>query len=372
MAQGKVKSIAIVGAGLSGATIAFKLSGRGYDITVVDQRPHLAGNVHTERDADTGVMVHKYGPHIFHTDNDEVWSFVRQFATFMPYTQRTKGIANGEVYSLPINLHTINQFFGSNWTPAQAETFILDNPGREKATNFEELAIASVGIALYEAFLRDYTRKQWGREPSSLPASILKRLPLRFDYNDNAFFHKHQGIPKHGYTAMVRDMLDLPDVFVQLGNKFKPEDARSFDHVFYSGPIDEWFDYRLGRLPYRTLDFTTIRMMGDFQGCSVLNNCDRDTPWTRSTEHKHFTPWETHAQTVVTREYPREAGEGDVLFYPVRLAAGQSQLLEYQALAAKEAKVSFVGRLGTYAYIDMDVTIATALQTAREFHRAAP
>lgn len=375
MAQGKVKSIAIVGAGLSGATIAFQLSGRGYDITVMDQRPHLAGNVHTERDADTGVMTHKYGPHIFHTDNEDVWRFVRQFATFMPFTQRTKGISGGNVYSLPINLHTINQFFGRTMSPALAEQFVRDylvDWDHEKTpSNFEELALATIGPDLYAAFLRDYTRKQWGREPSSLPASILKRLPMRFDYNDNAFFHKYQGIPKHGYTAMVRGMLDLPDVTLQLGTKFTPDkDAKRFDHIFYSGPIDEWFDYRLGRLPYRTLDFTTVRMVeGDFQGCSVLNNCDLNTPWTRSTEHKHFTPWETHAGTIVTREYPREAKEGDVLFYPVRLADGKSKLLEYEALAAKEAGVSFVGRLGTYSYIDMDVTVFQASQTAKEFHR---
>jgi UDP-galactopyranose mutase len=370
MAQSK---IAIVGAGLAGATIAYQLSGRGYNLNIFDQRTHLAGNVHTERDPETGVMVHKYGPHIFHTDNAAVWKFVRQFATFVPYVQRTKGIARGEIFSLPINLHTINQFFCRDFSPAAAEQFVrghLVNWDHEKTpANFEELALASVGPELYGAFLRDYTRKQWGREPSSLPAAILKRLPLRFDYNDNAFFHRYQGIPKQGYTAMVADMLDLPDLTLHWGSKFKRADADSFDHVFYSGPIDEWFDYRLGRLPYRTLDFTTIRAQGNFQGCSVINNCDIGTPWTRSTEHKHFTPWEPRDRTVVTREYPREAKEGDVLFYPVRLAEGQSKLLEYQALAEKEAGVSFVGRLGTFQYLDMDATIAASLQIAKDFHR---
>lgn len=375
MAQRKVKSIAIVGAGLAGATIANQLSGRGYDLTVVDQRPHLAGNVHTERDAETGVMVHKYGPHIFHTDDAPTWRFIKQFADFVSYTQRTKGLAGDDVYSLPINLHTINQFFGSQFSPNEARSFITGlrfAPSGGTPANFEEAAIGLIGDKLYQAFMRDYTRKQWGMSPTMVPASVLKRLPMRFDYNDNAFSHEFQGIPRDGYTAMVANMLDIPDVTVQLDTKFEPKFANSFDHVFYSGPLDEWFDYRLGMLPYRTLDFTTIRAEGDFQGCSVLNNCNGTPPWTRSTEHKHFTPWETHDKTIVTREYPRDAAEGDILFYPVHLANGQSRLLGYQALAEKEANVSFVGRLGTFQYIDMDVTVARARRTAKDFYRAFP
>lgn len=367
-------AIAIVGAGLAGATLAHMLGGRGYDVTVFDQRTHVAGNAHTERDPDTGVMLHKYGPHIFHTDNEDVWKFARQFATFMPYIQRTKGLFNGAVYSLPINLHTINQFFGKQFTPAQAEHHVqslVDWDHNAVPANFEELALATIGRELYCAFLRDYTIKQWGMHPTLLPASILKRLPLRFTYEDNAFFHKFQGIPKAGYTAMVWNMLDMSSVTTQLGTKFKPADVSRFGHVFYSGPIDEWFDYSLGRLPYRTLDFEVIRVLRpDYQGCAVINSCDLSTPWTRSSEHSHFTPWESHGSTVVYREFSRQAQEGDTPYYPIRFAKDKLQLSEYQELAAKEDKVSFIGRLGTYQYLDMDATIAASLNIAKDFHRA--
>src|ERR1035437_6231737 len=368
MAQSK---IAIIGAGLAGATIAFELGARGYHVMVFDKRTHVAGNAHTERDPETGVMLHKYGPHIFHTDNEEVWKFIRQFGTFMPFIQRTKGLFNGAAFSLPINLHTINQFFGKQFSPAQAEAHVqslVDWDHEKVPANFEELALSSIGRELYCAFLRDYTIKQWGLHPTLLPASILKRLPLRFDYNDNAFFHKYQGIPKHGYTALVWAMLDSSNVTVQLGTKVNRGNLTGFDHVFYSGPIDEWFDYSLGRLPYRTLDFEVIRSFGDYQGCSVINSCDLSTPWTRSSEHKHFTPWETHQQTTIYRELPRQAVEGDTPYYPIRFAKDKLQLSEYQTLAAEEATVSFVGRLGTSQYLDMDATIAAALHTAREFH----
>ncbi len=366
--------IAIVGAGLSGATLAYQLGTyfREADITLFEQRGHLAGNAHTERDPETGVMVHKYGPHIFHTDNAGVWGFVKMFADFVPHIQRTKGIAGGKLYSLPINLHTINQFFGMNLSPQGAERFIAgqrSTPYFPSPPNFADAAIGLIGMDLYQAFMGDYTRKQWGRDPSELPASILKRLPMRYDYNDNAFFHRYQGIPRHGYTDMVQRMLDMSRLTVRLGEKLNRNDIDAFDHVFYSGAIDEWFDYAHGMLPYRTLDFEVIRSKGDFQGCSVLNNCDADTPWTRSTEHKHFTPWEDHEFTIVSREHPREAVPGDLLYYPIRLAREQAQLLKYVELAQKETRVTFFGRLGTYSYLDIDTTIAQAIGLAKDFRK---
>lgn len=367
------KKIAIVGAGLSGATIANSLAWKGqYDIAVFESRDHVAGNAHTERDPQTGVMLHKYGPHVFHTNNDLVWNFLSSFAKFEPYIQRTKGMFGQAVYSLPINLHTINQFFNKHMNPAQAEEYIgslVDWDHEKEPANFEELALATVGPQLYYAFLRGYTMKQWGLHPTEVPASVLKRLPLRFNYDDNAFSHKYQGIPRNGYTDMVHAMLNLPYVTVHLG--VAPIQRRwltGFDHIFYSGAIDQWFDYRLGRLPYRTLDFEVIRASGDFQGCAVMNSCDLSTPWTRSTEHKHFTPWEQRTETIVYREFSRQCDWGDIPYYPIRFPKDKEQLLNYQALAEQERGVTFVGRLGTYEYLDMDVTVARALQVAKDFH----
>lgn len=370
MAQRK---IAIVGAGLAGATLAFELSSRGgYDITVFDKREHVAGNTHTERDPETGVMVHKYGPHIFHTDSAQVWRWFGQFTTLIPYVQRTKGLYRGNVYSLPVNLHTINQFYKRDMTPAQAEAFIAARrEDRIMPTNFEEVGQSLVGPDLYNAFFKGYTMKQWGMDPALLPGAILKRLPLRFDYNDNAFFHRFQGLPREGYTAAVQNMLDVDRVTTRLGYEFRRHEAKHFHHTFYSGPIDEWFYHGLGRLPYRTLDFKVTRALGDYQGCSVMNNCDIETPWTRSTEHKHFSPWEQHEQTYVTREYPRDAAAGDIPYYPIRFAKDKAQLLKYQEMAANEAGVSFIGRLGTYQYLDMDATIAASLDLAKRFHVAS-
>jgi UDP-galactopyranose mutase len=365
MAQRK---IAVVGAGLSGATIAYHLARWGREVVVFDQREHIAGNVHTYRDPETGVMVHAYGPHVFHTDDEDTWKFMSRFTTFIPYVQRTKGIHDGRVYSLPINLHTINQFYNESFSPAEARRF-LDarcEPWNDP-DNFEDQALQTVGRDLYEAFLRTYTTKQWGLHPARVPASILKRLPLRLNYNDNAFAHKYQGIPKDGYTKAVGYMLDHPNVRIELGTKFRRANADRFDHVFYSGPIDGWFDYAHGYLPYRTLDFERIRADGDLQGCAVLNSCDYGHNWTRSTEHKHFTPWERHGATIVYREYPRDCGPGDTPYYPMRFPRDKELLAQYEALAAREENVTFVGRLGTYQYLDMDVTVKRALDVVFNF-----
>jgi UDP-galactopyranose mutase len=253
----------MVGAGLSGAVIGRRLAEAGAEVTVVDARPHVAGNCHTLRDSETGVLVHVYGPHIFHTDDAEVWDYVNRFETFLPYRNRVKATVAGRVYSLPVNLHTINQFFGLALRPDEARALIeakADTSIRDPQT-FEEQALRFVGPELYEAFFKGYTIKQWGCAPSELPASILKRLPVRFNYDDNYFFHRFQGMPKDGYTAMVGRILDHPRISVHLDNRFARGEAGAYDHVFYSGPLDGWFDYELGRLgTYRYLDMdVTIR-----------------------------------------------------------------------------------------------------------------
>lgn len=363
------KHCLMVGAGLSGAVIGRMLAEAGHRVTVLDARAHVAGNCHTLRDAGTGVMVHVYGPHIFHTDDAEVWDYVNRYETFLPYKNRVKTTSQGAVYSLPVNLHTINQFFGQTLRPDEAKTF-LEGKADTSITDpqtFEDQALRFVGRDLYEAFFKGYTIKQWGCSPSDLPASILKRLPVRFNYDDNYFFHQFQGMPENGYTAMVERILDHPGITVTLGTTVTRDQAADYDHVFYSGPIDGWFGFDLGRLGYRTLDFERFDHAGDYQGCAVMNYGDVDVPYTRITEHKHFAPWESHEGSVLYKEFSRACGPQDIPYYPIRQVAEKALLAEYVAKAEAEANVTFVGRLGTYRYLDMDVTIREALDCGRRY-----
>ncbi|MDP5306514.1 UDP-galactopyranose mutase [Paracoccus spongiarum] len=358
--------ILLVGAGLSCAVIGRRLAEAGHDCRIIDSRPHIAGNCHTERDGETGVQMHVYGPHIFHTDDAEVWDYVNGFAEFLPYQNRVKSTTQGAVYSLPINLLTINQFFGKTMRPDEARDFIAAQADLtiEDPQNFEEQALRLVGRDLYEAFFKGYTEKQWGCSPTELPASILKRLPVRFNYDDNYFFHRFQGMPKDGYTQMIAAILDHPRITVELETPYAPDMADAADHVFWSGPLDGYFGYELGRLGYRTLDFERFTHDGDYQGCAVMNYGDREVPYTRITEHKHFSPWETHQGSVCYREYSRAAQPEDTPYYPIRLVEEKALLEDYIAAAEAVEGVTFVGRLGTYRYLDMDVTIREALDTA--------
>lgn len=359
----------LVGAGLSGAVTGRALAEAGHDVTIVEARDHIAGNCHTERDGETGVMVHVYGPHIFHTDDAGVWDYVNRYATFRPFKNRVKTTAQGQVFALPINLHTINQFYGATMRPDEARAFIEAQADSSitDPQSFEEQALRFVGPDLYAAFFRGYTVKQWGMSPADLPAAILKRLPVRFNYDDNYFAHRFQGMPEQGYTAMVAAILDHPGITVHLDTRFTRDQAGGYDHVFYAGPLDGWFDYELGRLGYRTLDFERFTYAGDYQGCAVMNYGDEDVPYTRITEHKHFSPWEDHAGSVLYREYSRACEAGDIPYYPIRQLREKALLRDYVARAEAETGVTFVGRLGTYRYLDMDVTIREALDTAEVF-----
>lgn len=364
------KQTLIIGAGFSGAVIARELAENGYQVKVIDKRSHIAGNCHTERDNETNVMVHHYGPHIFHTDDQEVWEYVTKHGEMMPYTNRVKSTVGGQVYSLPVNLHTINQFFGKAFRPQEAYDFIVNEQADksiDEPQSFEEQALKFVGRDLYEAFFKGYTQKQWGMSPTKLPASILKRLPVRFNYDDNYFFHKYQGMPKDGYTAIVESILNHPNITVELNSEFDHSDVDGFEHVFYTGPLDGFYDYRLGRLGYRTLDFERHVDEGDYQGCAVMNYGEESVPFTRIAEHKHFTPWESHDKTVYFKEYSRLCGEEDIPYYPIRLVDEKTMLEQYVNLANQETKVTFVGRLATYRYLDMDVTIREAMDVARAF-----
>ncbi|WP_276725414.1 UDP-galactopyranose mutase [Pantoea septica] len=363
------KNILIVGAGFSGAVIGRELAEDGHNIHIIDSRNHIAGNCYSERDTNTNVMVHTYGPHIFHTDNEEVWDYINAHGVMMPYVNRVKATVNGSVYSLPINLHTINQFFNKTCNPSQAKE-LIESKGDKDITDpktFEDQALRFVGKELYEAFFKGYTIKQWGIEPKELPASILKRLPVRFNYDDNYFNHKFQGMPRDGYTVIVESILNHENIHVELNTHFDKNDKDKYDHVFYSGPLDGYFDFTLGRLGYRTLDFQRFEAEGDFQGCAVMNYGDVNVPYTRITEHKYFAPWENHDNTVCYKEFSRASTEKDIPYYPIR-QMGEMQLLnQYLDAAEKETNLTFIGRLGTYRYLDMDVTIKEALDVVKTY-----
>ncbi|MDM4109906.1 UDP-galactopyranose mutase [Klebsiella michiganensis] len=363
------KNILIVGAGFSGAVIARQLAEQGHHIRIIDQRDHIGGNSYDARDPQTDVMVHVYGPHIFHTDNETVWNYVTQHAEMMPYVNRVKATVNGQVFSLPINLHTINQFFAKTCSPDEARALIAEKGDSSilEPKTFEEQALRFIGKELYEAFFKGYTIKQWGMEPSQLPASILKRLPVRFNYDDNYFNHRFQGMPKLGYTKMIESIANHENITIELQQSFNAEEREQYDHVFYSGPLDAFYSYQYGRLGYRTLDFEKFTWQGDYQGCAVMNYCSLDVPYTRITEHKYFSPWESHEGSVCYKEYSRECGEKDIPYYPIRQMGEMALLDKYLSLAENEKNMTFVGRLGTYRYLDMDVTIAEALNTADKY-----
>ena len=364
------RRIGIAGAGFAGAVLAHELAESGeYSIQVFDERPHVAGNCHTLRDARTGIMLHQYGPHIFNTSREDVWHYVNRYATFGNYTNRVKAITARGVFSMPINLLTINQFFGRIMSPAEAREFLaaVGDASITEPRNFEEQALRFLGRELYENFFYGYTKKQWGVEPRELPASILQRLPVRFNYDDNYYQQKYQGIPIEGYTAIVEKLLDHPAIEVRLNERLTARDHGQFDHLFWSGPLDAYFEHELGRLQYRSLVFERFDAVGDYQGNPVLNYCEEAVPWTRISEHKHFAPWEQHEATVCFREYSKLAEAADTPYYPLRLENDKSMLERYMESAQKTKGVSFIGRLGTYRYLDMHVVIGESLDFAKVF-----
>ena len=365
----------IVGAGFSGAVLANQLAAQlDCTIDVWDERSHVAGNCHTKRDAETNVMVHEYGPHIFNTDKKEIWDFVNSFVEFKPFINRVKANYKGNIYSLPVNLHTINQFFNKSFGPEEAKVFIesLGDKSITEPQSFEEQALKFLGKDLYNAFFYGYTKKQWGCEPSELPASILKRLPVRFNYNDNYYNNIYQGIPVNGYTELVEKLLDSPKTNITLNKKFSysSELLSTYNHIFYTGPIDAFFDYKFGRLGYRTVTFEKHTADGDYQGNAVINYCDETVPHTRVHEHKHFAPWEEHEKTVYFKEFSKETTENDIPYYPKRLEKDKVMLDSYRQEAGQSSNLSFLGRLATYRYMDMHHVIGEALNFSKSFIHA--
>lgn len=359
----------IVGAGLFGAVFAHEAVKAGKTVLVVDKRPHIAGNVYTEDVED--IHVHKYGAHIFHTNNRTVWNYVNQFAEFNRFTNSPVANYHGELYSLPFNMYTFNQMWGVV-TPEEAAAKIEEQrkaAGITNPQNLEEQAISLVGTDIYEKLIKGYTEKQWGRPCTELPAFIIKRLPVRLTFDNNYFNALYQGIPVGGYTNMVANM--LKGIAVKLNCDYlenKEELDMLVDKVVYTGPIDAYFNYDLGPLEYRSVRFETkVLDKPNFQGNAAVNYTDRETPWTRIIEHKWFefgkdSEGNDLSKTVISREYSSEWKVGDEPYYPVNDEKNSSLYKKYKALADKEEKVIFGGRLGEYKYYDMDAVIDSALR----------
>ena len=361
----------VVGAGLYGAVFAQKAHAAGKSVLVVDKRPNIAGNVYTE--PVEGIQVHKYGAHIFHTNNKTVWDYVRQFAEFNRFTNSPVANYHGELYSLPFNMYTFNKMWGVV-TPQEAAEKIQaqrDAAGITEPKNLEEQAISLVGTDIYEKLVKGYTEKQWGRPCDQLPAFIIKRLPVRLTFDNNYFNALYQGIPIGGYTKMVEHMLDGIEVRLNVDYLAEKDalDALA-EQVVYTGPIDAYFDFRLGTLEYRSVRFETELLdIPNFQGNAAVNYTDRETPWTRIIEHKWFEFGKDEngnelPKTVISREYSSEWKPGDEPYYPVNDEKNGALYAQYRALAEQEKNVIFGGRLGEYKYYDMDMVIAAALSCA--------
>jgi UDP-galactopyranose mutase len=362
--------ILIIGAGLTGATMARTLAEAGMAVLVAEQGTRCGGHCHTYRHRETGIMMHAHGPHIFHSDDAEVWRFVERFADFVPYVHRVVARTGGQSFPLPINLQTLRQFFSQSFDASEARDHLwkLARHYDHAPRNFEEQARSTIGDQLYEAFFDGYTRKQWGLDPSELPASLFARLPVRFTADDSYYHHSRVAIPRQGYTALIERILAHPAIEIHLGLTATAATVRGFRHVVYTGPLDAWFDHRLGRLPYRTLDFEIHEAQGSFQGRAQVNYCDLTLPWTRITEHKYFMPQDDFDRTVYAVEYSRDCGPRDTPYYPVRLAREERLYGEYRQEAMRLSGISFVGRLATFRYIDMDVAISEARRAAHDLN----
>ena len=357
----------IVGAGLSGAVFANEARKNGKTCLVVEKRNHIAGNIYTEEVED--IPVHVYGAHIFHTNNKEVWEYLNQYAVFNRYTNSPVANYHGELYSLPFNMYTFNKMWGVV-TPQEAADRIEAERKAANITepkNLEEQAISLVGRDIYEKLVKGYTEKQWGRPCTELPPFIIKRLPVRLTFDNNYFNALYQGIPTEGYTALIEKLFGDSEIRLNTDYLANKEELDALaDKVFYTGPIDAYFAYQLGALEYRSVRFETeVLDMPNYQGNAVINYTDRETPYTRIIEHKHFV-FGIQPKTVISKEYSSEWKPGDEPFYPVNDEKNQKLLASYQDLAKKEGNVIFGGRLGEYKYYDMDAAVARTLEICRE------
>jgi UDP-galactopyranose mutase len=366
--------LVIVGSGFFGLTIAERCAADlGLRVLVLERRHHLGGNAYSEADPETGIEMHVYGAHLFHTSNEKVWEYVNRFTSFTNYQHRVFGQYAGQVYSLPMNLALINSFFGKSHTPDEARALIAEQASEfdtAQAGNFEEKAISLIGRPLYEAFIKGYTAKQWQTDPTKLSADIITRLPVRYNFDNRWFNDKYEGLPVDGYTAWLTKMAEHPNIDVRLNTDFFGSDPNWADEfkgkvpIIYTGPVDEYFGNSEGRLSWRTVDLEAeVKDVDDFQGCAVMNYNDQEVPWTRIHEFKHFHPERTYisGKTVIVHEYSRFAEDDDEPYYPINTAEDREKLLKYRELAKREPMVLFGGRLGTYKYLDMHMAIGSAL-----------
>ena len=367
--------LVVVGSGLFGLTIAEQAATElGLKVALLDRRSHIGGNAYSENEEQTGIEVHRYGAHLFHTSNERVWEYVNRFTDFTNYVHRVYTRHDGVVYPMPINLGTINQFFNAAYSPAEAKALIAEQAGELAGTdpqNLNDKGISLIGRPLYEAFIKHYTAKQWQTPPEELPASIISRLPVRYTYDNRYFNDKYEGLPVAGYTAWLERMAAHPNIEVRLNTDFFSGDHEYSREkvlgqvpVVYTGPVDRYFDYTEGDLSWRTIDLEEeVLPIEDFQGCSVMNYPDADVPFTRIHEFRHFHPERDYTKdaTVIMREYSRFANKGDEPYYPVNTSVDREKLLKYRDLAKGEKDVLFGGRLGTYKYLDMHMAIGSAL-----------
>ncbi len=360
----------IVGAGLYGAVFAHEKTTKGGKCLVIDKRSHIAGNIYSEKC--NGIHIHRYGAHIFHTSDKEVWDYVNRFAEFNNFVNSPVAVYKDELYNLPFNMNTFSRMWNVR-TPAEAKAKIESQIKDLKITepgNLEEQALSLVGTDIYEKLIKGYTQKQWGRECRDLPPSIIRRLPVRFTYNNNYFNDRFQGIPIGGYTGIVEKLLEGCEVRLNCEFRdFKERAAKeniTWDRILYTGPIDEYYDYRLGRLEYRSLKFETEYLpdVDNFQGNAVVNYTEAEIPYTRIIEHKHFDPLPDAVGTYITREYPLKYTGTEEPYYPMGDEKNTGLYEKYRELAAGDTEVIFGGRLGLYRYFDMDKIIKTALELA--------
>ena len=363
--------LVVVGSGFFGLTVAERCADDlGLNVLVLERRHHIGGNAYTEAEPETGIEIHRYGAHLFHTSNTRVWEYANRFTAFTGYQHRVFSIYKGRVYPMPINLGTICEYFGRVMTPDEARALVAEQSAEIEtgtAANLEQQAVSLIGRPLYEAFIRGYTAKQWQTDPVDLPPEIITRLPVRYTFNNRYFSDTYEGLPADGYTAWLERMAGHPKIEVRLNTEFARLRSELIGNVpvVYTGPLDAYFDYAAGDLGWRTLDFDMeVLATGDFQGTPVMNYADEDIPFTRIHEFRHFYPerdWYPTDRTVIMREYSRFAERGDEPYYPINTEQDRARLLTYREMTEGEPDVLFGGRLGTYKYLDMHMAIGSAL-----------
>ena len=362
--------LVVVGSGFFGLTVAERCAAElGLRVLVIDRRNHIGGNAYSEVEPQSGIEIHRYGAHLFHTSNERVWNYANRFTTFTGYQHHVFSTYQGRVYQMPINLGTICEYFGKALSPSEARALVAEQAAEvdsNDARNLEEKAISLIGRPLYEAFIRGYTAKQWQTDPKELPAEIITRLPVRYTFDNRYFSDTYEGLPTNGYTSWLEALADHPNIEVQVDTEFADirSDVVGNVPVLYTGPLDAYFDNAEGELSWRTLDFETeVLPVGDFQGTPVMNYADEDIPYTRIHEFRHFHPERDYPsdKTVIMREFSRFADPGDEPYYPINTAEDRERLLKYREMARREPGVLFGGRLGTYKYLDMHMAIGSAL-----------